>query len=133
MTKLIAALGIAALAMVGMACASQPERGMVGGKCTYRDYPGNAVIVSINPSPDSSRGHTVHVKFTFRPDEAVAQKWAYHAGKQYLMTLEGGRLPDDKYIEKMKIKVGAVAPVVMSVITGGTCTPIMFQWPSHKQ
>ena len=111
--------------------ASDPPGKMVGGPCTYAEYPGKATIVSVKEAPPSS-GYSkdkYEVKFSFTPKDKIKEPLVKLEGKTFMHTLLGGTPPGKTYLEKNGIKEGAVFDAILKVIKKGTCTPIVFDFP----
>ncbi len=112
--------------------APPPEPTMVGGPCSYRDYPGRARVTSVSPAPRRDQQGLYQVRFTFRPDRPLDEKWGRLQGREFLMTLKGGRLPDRDFLRRHGIEPEAEIRCTLSLITKGTCTPWIFQWPFDR-
>ena len=111
---------------------TQPK---VGGACDYQSYPGLAEILSlVKAEPQEAAGEAgverFEIRFSFRPDGPIEQEWVELAGKTFLLTLPGTQLPDQEFLGKHGIMVGEMIPCLLDVITKGTCTPLIFTWPS---
>jgi hypothetical protein len=118
-------------ALPGIGCSmtsSETKRGpMVGGPCEYRSYPGQAEIVSMTPAA----GGRFDVRFRFIPDGAVEGVLGQSALERTFPLLPGGETPPDRaFIEKNAIRPGTRQPCTLKVITRGTCTPILFEFPA---
>ncbi len=106
---------------------------LVGGRCEYRSYEGKARIVSIkkNPSADlSTQGY--EVKFVFVSDSPVEEPFARVEGTEFLLLLTNSSYPGPKFLKKYGIKNGKVFACILKVITKGTCTPVLFEFPSIR-
>ena len=106
-----------------------------GGPCEYSVYKGKARIVSINKRhvPNSSYRSSLEnydVKFCFSPDVEIEDANVVVEGKQYRMMLDNSRYPGPKFLIKYGIEVGKIFKCNMKVISSGTCTPILFQFPA---
>ncbi len=120
---------VAALPGIGCAMAnSESNRGaVVGGPCEYRSYPGQAEIVSVAPGA----GGRFDVKFRFIPDGAVEEPLGKAALERTFSLLPDRELPPDRaFMEKKDIRPGTRLPCTLKVITRGTCTPILFDFPA---
>jgi len=114
---------------------TQPK---VGGTCDYQSYPGLAEILSlVKAEPQEAAGEAgverFEIRFSFRPDGPIEQDWVKLSGETFLLTLPGGRLPDQEFLAKHGIMVGQMIPCLLKVITKGTCTPLIFTWPSEGE
>jgi len=124
-------------ALPGIGCSmtnSETTRGpLVGGPCTYRTYPGQAEIVSVAPwaTPAAEAGERFDVKFRFIPDGPVAEPLGKAALERTFSLLPDREMPPDRaFIERFDIRPGKRLGCTLKVITRGTCTPILFDFPS---
>jgi hypothetical protein len=101
---------------------------MVGGSCEYRSYPGQAEILSVTPI--EATGERFDVKFRFVPDQPVDEPLGKVALERTFTLLPESEMPPDRaYIEKFDIRPGTRIGCTLKVITRGTCTPILFDFP----
>ena len=119
-------------ALPGIGCSmtgSEIARGpLVGGPCEYRSYPGQAEILSVVPS--TGAGERFDVKFRFIPDGAVEEPLGKAALERTFSLLPEREMPPDgAYIEQFDVKPGRRLACTLKVITRGTCTPILFDFP----
>lgn len=125
---IVAALPGAGCSMTGPEIARGP---MVGGPCEYRSYPGQAEIVSVAPS--AAAAGRFDVRFRFIPDGAVEEPLGKAAlGRTFSLLPEREMPPDRAFVEAFDIRPGKRYPCTLRVITRGTCTPILFDFPSLK-
>ena len=115
----------------GIGCSmtgSETTRGpLVGGPCEYRSYPGQAEIVSVAPAADER----FDVKFRFIPDGPVEEPLGKAALQRIFPLLPDREMPPDRaFIEKFDIRPGKRLGCTLKVITRGTCTPILFEFPA---
>ncbi len=106
---------------------------LVGGPCEYRSYPGQAEIVSVAPmeAPASAAGERFDVKFRFIPDQTVDESLGRAALKRTYSLLPDREMPPDRaFIEQFDIRPGKRLVCTLKVITRGTCTPILFDFPT---
>jgi len=103
------------------------EKFVVGGSCQYKKYKGRAEIISITKKgvPDS-----YEVKFSFHSDQEIKETFAQTKGREFPLMLSNFSHPGPKFLEKYGIEVGRVFDCYLNVITKGTCTPIIFEFPS---
>jgi hypothetical protein len=126
------------LAFIALFCI-QVKTGMsrehrVGGECEYKKYEGEAKITSIEKVTASSgeaRGR-YEVKFAFTPDRKVEETFAQTEGREFLLMVGHAYYPGPKFLEKYGIEVGKVFRGYLKVIIRGTCTPILFEFPSIR-
>ena len=124
-------------ALPGIGCSmtgAETTRGpLVGGPCDYRSYPGQAEIVSVAPmeTPAPAAGGRFNVKFRFIPDGPVEEPLGKAALERTFSLLPDRELPPDRaFIERFDIRPGKRYSCTLKVITRGTCTPILFDFPS---
>lgn len=110
------------------------EQLLSGGVCEYKEYKGYATISSITIKNDSrKKSHEQYiVKFSFTSETEVKEKYARTEGKQFVLLLANSGYPGQKYLEKYGIHVGKIFDCTMKVIIGGTCTPVLFEFPNIK-
>jgi hypothetical protein len=118
-----------------MAADKRPERRVVGGQCEYKAYPGTATILSVQkqegpPRAGPSSTAVCEVKFSFTPDDEIEEDWVQVEGKEYLLLLADSRFPGPRFLEKYGIEPGKPFECDMKVIVRGTCTPVIFDFPT---
>ena len=122
---LVAALPGIGSSMTGSEIARGP---LVGGPCEYRSYPGQAEILSVVPS--TAAGGRFDVKFRFLPDGAVEEPLGKAALERSFSLLPDGETPPDRAtVEQFDVRPGRRLSCTLKVITRGTCTPILFDFP----
>lgn len=100
---------------------------LVGGPCEYRSYPGQAEIVSVAQAADGK----FDVKFRFIPDGNVEEPLGKSVLERTFSLLPDREMPPDRaFIEKFDIRPAKRLGCTLKVITRGTCTPILFDFPS---
>jgi len=114
--------------------ARTPQMISDGGQCEYKKYKGRAKIISITKKTKPPRySHEVfEVKFTFDSDQEITENFARTEGKEFVLLLNNSEYPGPKFLKKYNIRVGEVLECHMKVITKGTCTPIIFEFPTIK-
>lgn len=107
---------------------------IVGGECNYTSYPGEARIVSVikKPGTESPVSFSYEIRFTFHSDHVIKEPFARTEGKTYLL-LHANSYPDDGFIKQHDIAKDRVYPCVMKVIVKGTCTPVIFEFPTMEK
>jgi hypothetical protein len=107
---------------------------LVGGQCDYKQYKGLAKIVSIAKLADSTRysHERYEVKFKFTSDQEIKESFVQTEGREYLLMLGHSYYPGPKFLEKYRIEVGKVFECYLKVITKGSCTPILFDFPTIR-
>ena len=108
---------------------------MVGGPCQYREYPGRAVILSVQKQEGRTQAgapaaDAYEVKFSFTPDKKIEEGWVQIEGKEHLLLLTNSSLPGPGFLKKYGIERGKGFDCNMKVITKGTCTPVLFEFPA---
>jgi|MudIll2142460700_1097286.scaffolds.fasta_scaffold810371_1 hypothetical protein len=105
-----------------------------GGPCEYKQYKGRAKIISIIPKDENpGYSHEVfEVKFSYTPDRKVDEIFAQTEGRVFELQLTNSWNPGPKFLRKYGIEVGKEFACYMKVITRGTCTPVIFEFPSIK-
>jgi hypothetical protein len=124
----------AVLAGIGCSMAgSESTRGpLVGGPCEYRSYPGQAEIVSVAPMEATAvaAGARFDVKFRFIPDGPIEEPLGKSALERTFSLFPDREMPPDRaFMEKFDIRPGKRLGCTLQVITRGTCTPILFEFP----
>lgn len=118
---LVAALPGIGCSKTGSEIAREP---LVGGPCEYRSYPGQAEIVSTTPS-GMKRNLTSN-----RPLAAVEGVTEKSALERTFPLLPDREMPPDRaYVEQLDIRPGTRVGCTLRVITRGTCTPVLFDFP----
>jgi len=118
-----------------MATEKRPERRVVGGPCEYKVYPGTATILSVQKpegpvqaGPSGAAGF--EVRFSFTPKEAIEEDWVRLEGKEHLLLLHNSSFPGPRFLEKYGIEPGKCFECNLKIITKGTCTPVLFEFPT---
>jgi hypothetical protein len=121
----------------GIGCSmtgAETTRGpLVGGPCEYRSYSGQAEIVSVAPveAPAAAAGERYDVKFRFIPEGPVEEPLGKAALRRTFFLLPDREMPPDRaFIGKFDIQPGKRLGCTLKVITRGTCTPVLFDFPS---
>ena len=111
------------------------ERHVVGGPCEYNAYRGHARILSIHEKEVQAKtggpSNVVYeVKFSFTPDEEIKESYGQVEGKEYLLLMNNSSYPGPGFLKKYGIKPGKCVKCYLKVITRGTCTPVLFDFPN---
>ncbi|WP_051261544.1 hypothetical protein [Desulfovibrio inopinatus] len=108
---------------------------LVGGPCTYFTTEGVAHILSISPDLSASNlPYTAQkILFTYKPQSDAAKTGLHTQNKTFVFTLTNGILPGPRYIARYKLRPGIDIPVHLKTITKGTCTPVVFDFPTLDQ
>lgn len=107
---------------------------LVGGQCEYKQYEGHAKIISITKIADSISylPERYEVKFIFTPEREIKESFAQTEGREFLLMLSNSSYPGPKFLKKYGIEIDRVFDCYLRVITKGTCTPILFEFPSIR-
>lgn len=118
----------------------KPKSPIIGGPCQYNRYQGKATIESIQPKQMAQDGLTplrgrpfaqrYEVTFSFSPDQEVKESWVQVEGKHFPLRLHNLQNPGPKFLEKYGIEQGKTFDCYLKVITKGSCTPILFEFPT---
>lgn len=109
---------------------------VVGGPCEYKSYRGIATITSVRETKENpeSRGGPPYqgyvVRFSFFSDEKIEESYGNVEGKQYTLKLKNSWNPGVKFLKKYGIETGRKFECYLKVITRGTCTPVLFDFPT---
>jgi len=114
------------LSACGMASSSQ----RVGGPCTYKQYKGEAEIVSVKLLQRTTGEY--EIRFSFHPQETIQEEFARVEGKQWVLVREDSSFPKKDFLQQYDIKTGKRFSCYMNVITRGTCAPVLFDFPSIR-
>lgn len=111
------------------------NKAVVGGQCEYKKYKGRARIISISKKEQTNnRGRPSYerfeVKFCFYTDQTIEERHGQVNGEEYLLLLDNSSYPGTKFLQKYGIEVGKDFDCYLKVITRGTCTPILFDFPT---
>ena len=108
---------------------------VVGGPCEYKQYKGKATITSISKKeiPENYGGpsyESYEVKFSFFSEEEIEETYGKVKGREYTLMLTNSWYPGPEFLEKYGIQVGKSFECYLKVITRGTCTPVLFDFPT---
>lgn len=128
----LAALSMALIFIVPLSSCSDTvassQAPRVGGPCAYKSYKGDAQILSVKPLQGSSG--TYDVQFSFHPEAPVREDFAQTEGRKWSLTRKDSSQLTSDFISQHNIKTGKRFPCIMKVITRGTCTPVIFEFPT---
>lgn len=132
--------GVAFIILLGvylilLACAGiEPDHQgrRVGGSCQYKSYPGQATILSIanRQTDDPDQARRFDVKFSFAPREKIEESFARVEGRTFYLYGKNFLYPDGEFLTDHNIHVDRVLDGTLRVIVSGTCTPILFDFPT---
>lgn len=110
------------------------EGHLIGGPCEYKTYEGHAKIISVNARTESggTSEEKYEVKFAFYTDQKIIEPYVQTENKEYLLLLTNSSYPGEYFLMKYGIETGKVFACNLKVITKGTCSPIIFEFPSIR-
>jgi hypothetical protein len=108
--------------------ASSSSSPRVGGPCTYKQYKGDAEIVSVIQRPGGLGEY--EIKFSFHPQETIQEEFARVEGRQWILVQKDSSYPQNDFLTQYGINAGKRFPCYLKVITKGTCTPVLFEFPT---
>ena len=121
----------------GVSCQAMDEpnrKPVFGGQCEYKKYSGRARIISIRKKGPNNYGgpsyENYEVKFSFHTGEIIKERHGQVEGKEYLLLLDNSFYPGPRFLKKYGIEVGKYFDCYLKVITRGTCTPVLFDFPT---
>lgn len=106
-----------------------------GGPCTYSDHAGTATITDVKlredaPQGQGPRGEEYWVEFATNLTGAQpTQSFYRNEGNRFLISNPQGKT-DLEWLAAQGISVDAKLDVKVSVIKSGTCTPVIFKFPT---
>ncbi len=108
------------------------EEPRAGGPCEYRRYEGRAEITSVQRIAGSRNqaGEDYEIRFRFIPGEKVREPFARVEGREFLLDINGTSSFSREFTERHGIRPGSVFDGILQVIVKGTCTPVLFEFPS---
>jgi hypothetical protein len=115
-------------------------RTVIGGRCTYNDIAGQARIVRIEKTAASTRQASIaggpgyegyKVEFQFTPATPIAEAQVREfVARPHFLRLANSWYPGPAYLKKYNIASGVVVPATLRVRISGSCTPMIFAFPS---
>jgi len=111
------------------------ERPVMGGNCVDKKYKGTATITGITAVEHEGRqGQAAfEVKFIFTPHEAINEPFAQVEGREFELVASDFPHFSRGFLEKHGIEEGSTLDCYLNVITQGTCTPAIFEFPELKR
>ncbi len=108
------------------------EEPRAGGPCEYHRYEGRAEITSVRriTDPPDQGDEKYEVRFRFVPKEAIKESFAQVEGREFLLEINYTSSLGREFIERHGIRPGSLVDGSIQVIVKGTCTPILFEFPS---
>jgi len=104
----------------------------VGGPCEYDRYQGRAEIVSLRKiaDPQNQPGEKYEVRFRFIPDREIKESFVEVEGREFLLEINQSPYLTREFIQEHGIRTGAFFDGSLQAIVRGTCTPVLFEFPS---
>ncbi len=111
---------------------TEREEPRAGGTCEYHRYKGRAEITSVQRIAGlrNQAGKDYEVRFKFVPDEKVKESFARVEGREFLLEINYSSSLSREFIERHGIRPGSLLDGSLQVIVKGTCTPVLFEFPS---
>jgi hypothetical protein len=108
------------------------EEPRVGGPCEYHRYDGRAEIISVRKIADfQNQAVEKHeVRFRFIPNEEIKESFVQVEGREFLLEINQSSDLSSNFVEQHGIQIGSVFNGYIHVIVKGTCTPVLFEFPS---
>ena len=108
------------------------EEPRVGGPCEYHRYQGRAEIVSLREitDPRNQSGEKYEVRFRFIPSQEIKESFVQVEGREFLLEINQSPYLTQEFIDEHGIQTGTVFNGYLQVIVRGTCTPVLFEFPS---
>ena len=110
------------------------ERPVLGGNCVYKTYPGTATITEV-AAVEHEGGEAekiFRVKFVFAPSEPIREPFAQVEGRKFELVASDFSHLSGTFLKKHGIEEGGTLNCDLKVITQGTCTPVLFEFPELK-
>ena len=101
-----------------------------GGPCTYANFVGTATVKELKPHEEGAdaRGYWVVFDTTFA-DEKGMPSFYKHEGRAVLIKNPAGNT-DLAWLSEHGIDVESKLEVNVAIIKSGTCTPVIFKFPT---
>ncbi len=105
-----------------------------GGPCEYHRYEGSAEITSLRKTVDPyGKGEeSWEAKFRFVPTEEIKECFARVTDRDFLLEVNQSPYLRPEFMERHGIQVGKIFHGFVLVITRGTCTPVLFEFPAFS-
>lgn len=108
----------------------EPRR--VGGPCEYHRYQGRAEITSVRKvdNPQNQPGEKYEVRFKFTPNQEIKESFVQVENREFLLEVNYTSSLSQEFIEQHNIRPGSLFDGYLQAIVKGTCTPVLFEFPS---
>lgn len=104
----------------------------IGTDCSYNQYQGKAIIISIDNAPINENNCPVNAKkvlFVFTPnDTTVRNNYLFKNWSDTSSLTVYGINPSQTFLDSFHINVGTEFNCNRQEITQGTCTPVLFNF-----
>ena len=100
----------------------------MGGVCDYKKYQGEAEIISVDKRAGAPEQY--EIAFSFHTQELIKEDFAKVEGRKWLLVQDDSRYPGADFLIQHEIKKGKRFLCYLKVITRGTCTPLLFEFPA---
>lgn len=126
MSSVVVAVIVCMSTLSGVGCG--PVK--VGGACTYDNFVGTATITKIEPRDETAPDGGVTVVFDTQFTGSKPTPAFYkHQDRAVVIKNPDGKT-DEAWLAAQNLTVGAKLRVEASLITSGTCTPVIFAFPT---
>ena len=108
------------------------EEPRAGGPCEYHRYEGRAEVSSVRMigGPQGQTGEKYEVRFKFTPDREIKESFVQVEGREFLLEINYTSSLSREFIERHNIRPGSLFDGYLQAIVRGTCTPVLFDFPS---
>lgn len=110
------------------------EDSLVGGECVYKYYRGCGKIASITKIAESDipSQERYEIKFFFYPDQKITESFVQTEGKEFVFMINNNVYFEKNFLETYDFRADKIFDCILKVITKGTCTPLIFEFPFIK-
>jgi hypothetical protein len=121
-------------AIIIAGCNANDIDGPPGGPCSYVEYPGSAIIVSVEEDTSQLRTceNAALIKFTFQPaDSSASSRYLFpqRSDTNQAFLVGSGCTPPLNWAISQGLAVGSEHSCVRREIISGTCSPVGFGFP----
>lgn len=107
-----------------LGCGNPLNPSIAGGPCAYSDFLGTATVSELQPHDD---GFWLVFDTKLTGEKPVPASYR-NEGHRVLIKNPGGKT-DQAWLAAQGVSLGSKLDVQVSIITSGTCTPIIFKFP----
>jgi len=105
-----------------ISCSGSSQQHAPGGPCRYNSYPGTIKFTALTTTANGVEAH-----FDFTATDPTAPKWPSDTDNH--LVLPTG-LPSQQWLDTQHISIGVQLQANRQDILSGTCTPIIYSFPS---